>query len=290
MRVLLLGGSGQLGRALQATAPAGLELMAPASGELDIAGPGLESGLAALRPAVVINAAAYTAVDRAEAEPDRAMVVNADAVGRLAHWCAGGAARLLHVSTDYVFGGESARPRAPADAPAPLSVYGASKLAGELQWQAAGVEGVIVRTSWLYSRTGHNFVKTMLRLMGERDHVAVVADQFGAPTSADGLARVLWRLAQDARQQGIFHWSDAGSASWYDFAVAIQEEALTLGLLAHPVPVKPLRTRDYPLPARRPAFSLLDSSATHEALVLEPVHWREQLRQMLRDYQQNGES
>jgi dTDP-4-dehydrorhamnose reductase len=188
----------------------------------------------------------------------------------------------VYVSTDFVFDGAQGRPYAPDDVPNPLSVYGRTKLAGEevVRRTFAGA-ALVVRTAWVYSAVGQNFALTMLRLMRERDAVDVVSDQIGSPTWAESLARALWAAAARPEVRGTHHWTDAGVASWYDFAVAIQEEALAAGLLARPVPVRPLRTEEYPTPARRPAYSVLATSQTREALGLPAVHWRTNLRLML---------
>lgn len=279
MKVLITGARGQLGRALIATAPAGATLDPTDVAELDITDAGaVQRHVAALQPQLVINAAAYTAVDKAESEEAAAHRINAEAVGNLARAAGDTGARLVHVSTDFVFDGRQSTPYAPDATPNPLSAYGRTKLAGE---QAAGAEALIVRTAWVYAAQGGNFVHTMLRLMAERDQVRVVADQIGTPTHATGLAEAIWSLAaRDAR--GIFHHSDSGAASWYDFAVAIQEEALARGLLTRAVPVEPIATADYPTPAMRPAYSVLDKSAT-AALIGAAPHWRVQLRRMIEE-------
>jgi dTDP-4-dehydrorhamnose reductase len=278
LKVLVTGAAGQLGRALVAAAPAGCECIAVARDELDLTDEGaIRRVVAAHAPDAVINAAAYTAVDRAESEEALARAINADAVGTLADALARTGGRLVHVSTDYVFDGSSTRAYRPGDPRNPQSAYGRTKASGE---DAAGPDAAIVRTAWVYGAGGSNFVSTMLRLMRERDEVRVVADQIGAPTWTGALAQVLWRLALK-RASGIFHYSDAGVASWYDFAVAIQEEALARGILNRAVPIIPISTEDYPTPARRPAFSLLDSSATRAALDLPAAHWRTNLRTAL---------
>jgi len=278
MKALVTGAGGQLGRALLANAPADWDCVGLTRGEFDLTDAGaIHDMIAAHAPDVVLNAAAYTAVDRAESEEPLAFAVNAQAVEAMADAARGFGAHLVHVSTDFVFDGTAARAYRPGDPRAPLSVYGRSKAAGE---DAAGSDAAIVRTAWVYGTGGANFVITMLRLMRTRDEVQVVADQIGAPTWTTGLAAVVWGLAA-RRLSGTFHHSDAGVASWYDFAVAIQEEALALGLLTRAVPVVPIGTADYPTPAARPAFSLLDSTATHAALDLAPVHWRVNLRRML---------
>lgn len=281
MKVLVAGAAGQLGRALAATAPAGVELVAPDEAAFDIcSADSVAATVAAVRPALIVNAAAYTAVDRAESEPERAHAVNAEAAGRLAAAAAQAGARFAHVSTDFVFDGTLARPYRPDDAPNPLSVYGRSKLAGEQAVAAAHPGALILRTAWVHAAGGQNFVATMLRLMRERDEVRVVADQVGTPTHAASLARAIWAL-EAAGAEGIHHWTDAGVASWYDFALAVGEEALALGLLDRAVPVIPIATADYPTPARRPGFAVLDKAATW-ALIGPAAHWRVELRQMLR--------
>ncbi len=283
MRAIVTGAGGQLGRELVRSAPPEVELHALSRRELDLADPrGVERTIAELAPDLVVNAAAYTAVDRAEAEPERAFEVNADGVGRLAAAATRRGARLLHVSTDFVFGGERPVPFAPEDEPAPRSVYGDSKRRGEvLALEATEGAALVVRTSWLYSRFGRNFVKTMLALMGDRPRVEVVEDQVGSPTWARGAAEALWRAAARPALRGVLHWSDAGVASWYDFAVAIQEEAAALGLLRRPVEVHPIRSEDFPTAARRPRYSVLDCRSSRAALGLEPRHWRHGLRAML---------
>ena len=228
------------------------------------------------QPDVVINAAGYTAVDKAESEPRLAERVNAQGPAHLAR----GDHRLLHVSTDFVFDGEKGRAYLPTDEARPLSVYGRTKLAGETPVLALGARGLVMRTSWVYAGEGGNFVKTMLRLMETRAEVAVVADQIAAPTWARGLARALWGVVDRPGMHGIHHWHDAGVASWYDFAMAIAEESRVQGLLSRPVSVRPIETKDYPTPARRPHFSLLDCTGTWQ-LLGTPPHWREQLQHML---------
>lgn len=280
MKVLIAGSAGQLGRALQATAPSGAVLVAPPEAEFDILDAAqVARVVAGAAPALVVNAAAYTAVDKAEADRETAFAVNAGAAATLAAAAKAAGARFAHVSTDFVFGGDSALPYPPDAPPAPLGVYGESKLEGERLVQAAHPGALLLRTAWVYAAQGNNFVKTMLRLMREREEVRVVADQVGTPTHADSLARAIWAL-DAAGATGVFHWTDAGVASWYDFAVAIQEEALAAGLLARPVRVVPIRTSDYPTPARRPAMSVLDKSASW-AITGPAAHWRTELRAVI---------
>ena len=282
MRVLLVGGSGQLGRELQHCKPADTDLLALGSRELDLREAALVAErVNAFQPQVIINAAAYTAVDRAESEQEAAFVVNGQGVANLAQAARSVGAYCIQVSTDFVFDGAQSRPYLPTDQTNPLGVYGASKLAGEQLALAAYPEGVaIIRTAWLYSAFGNNFVTTMLRLMSEREDIGVVADQVGTPTWARGLAEALWRMCR-VQPKGIYHWTDAGVASWYDFAVAIQEEGLACGLLDREIPIQPINTVDYPTPARRPAYSVLDKTETWAALGMKSCHWRVALRRML---------
>lgn len=281
MKVLIAGSAGQLGRALQATAPQAAQILAPPEAEFDILNEaGVRATVEASRPDLVINAAAYTAVDKAETDAALAEAVNGTAAGTLAAAAAAVGARFVHVSTDFVFDGRSPDPIQPGAAPAPLGVYGATKLSGERRVTAAHPSALILRTAWVYAAQGNNFVHTMLRLMRERPEVRVVSDQVGTPTHADSLARAIWAL-DAAGATGIHHWTDAGVASWYDFAVAIHDEALALGLLERPVPVVPIRTSDYPTPARRPAMSVLDKGSSW-AITGPAAHWRAELRLALR--------
>lgn len=285
MKTLIVGAAGQLGRALLRNVPAGVEAVALDRTQLDITrAEAVAATVRAHQPNVVINASAYTAVDLAESEPQKAYAINADAVGSLAGVCASHGIRFIHVSTDFVFDGASGRPYRPDDATNPLGVYGASKLAGEQKIAAhAELDWTAVRTAWVYASIGRNFVLTMLRLFNERHVVRVVADQIGAPTSARSLSECVWRAATSGKLRGIAHFTDAGVASWYDFAVAIYEEASQLGLVTKSVDVQPISTQDYPTPARRPSYSVLDATATTAALGLTPVHWRTNLRQVLRE-------
>jgi dTDP-4-dehydrorhamnose reductase len=282
---LLTGAAGQLGRELQGTAPKTWRVVACHAAALDVTRPeAVEEVVRRERPALIVNAAAYTSVDAAERETERAEAVNTAGAAHLAEAAKLAGARLIHVSTDYVFDGAQGRPYEPADRPKPLGVYGRTKLAGEREVaRISGGSALIVRTSWLYSAYGRNFVLTMLRLLRERDGVGVVADQVGSPTWARGLAETIWAAAESPGLAGVHHWSDAGVASWYDLAVAIQEEALVLKLLSRAVPIRPLRTEEYPTAARRPAYSVLQRSGALAGLGVPVRHWREQLRTMLRE-------
>ncbi len=281
-QILVTGAGGQLGRELARSASAEFECVALSREQLDLTDPAsVVATLDRVAPRQVINAAAYTAVDAAESNVDTAWAANAEGPRHLARACAERQIRLLQVSTDFVFDGECGRPYAPSDAPAPLGVYGRSKLAGEQAVLEECPGSLVLRTGWVYSRFGSNFVNTMLRLMAERDELKIVCDQVGTPTWAGGLAQALWAVADRPQLRGVYHWSDAGVCSWYDFAVAIYEEARTLGLLTRPVGILPIPARDYPAPAPRPAFSVLDKTDSWRDLELEVVHWRQRLRLML---------
>lgn len=285
MKVLITGANGQLGRALAARAPASAELIALTSAQLDIGDrAAVDAAFIDHAPAIVINAAAYTKVDAAEEMTELANRVNQLGVANLAQVAQRSGARMVHISTDFVFDGTASQPYR-SDAPtAPLNVYGATKLAGET---AAGHKSLIIRTSWLYSPYGNNFVATMLRLMQERPALRVVDDQVGTPTSALSLADALWTLAV-TDNVGVMHFSDSGVASWYDFAVAIMEDAITIGLLDQPVDILPIPTSAYPTPAKRPHYSVLDKSDTIAALGYAPPHWRTSLRDVLEAIKSDG--
>jgi len=286
-KVLVVGAGGQLGQELQRTVPADAMCVPMTRAQLNIADASVVAEcLAAATPQVVINAAAYTAVDKAESEPEAAHRGNAEGPGILAQACSQQGIRLIHISTDFVFDGTSSQPYRPEASTAPLGEYGRSKRAGELAVQSAQPEALILRTGWVYSSFGSNFVKTMLRLMGERDELAVVTDQVGTPTWAHGLATAVWAAAARPQLHGIYHWSDAGVCSWYDFAVAICEEALALGLLSRAIKIRPIPAAEYPTPAQRPAYSVLDKTASWRDFALEGVHWRAQLRAMLADFKE----
>ena len=279
-KALITGVGGQVGKALRATVPLGWNCVALDRRALDISDPeAIQRIVEQERPDCILNAAAYTAVDRAENDAEAAYAVNAGAPAAFAKAVEAFGGRLVQLSTDFVFDGDSGTAYRPEDPRNPQSVYGASKAAGE---DAAGKDAIIVRTSWVYAAGGANFVRTMLRLMGERDQLHVVADQIGSPTWATGLARSLWGRAE-ADKPGIYHHRDAGVASWYDFAVAIAEEALALGLLLRSPKILPITTEQYPTPARRPAFSVLDVGDTSKAQGDNPVHWRANLRTMLNE-------
>lgn len=282
MKVLITGANGQVGRELQRTAPPAYEVTAMNRGDLDITdSAAVTAAMNRIRPQWVINAAAYTAVDRAEQEREAAFAVNAHGAGNVARAAAQSGARMVQISTDFVFDGTKSRPYLPEDTPNPINVYGASKLEGERQVaEFSDGEALILRTAWVYSVYGNNFVKTVLRLLKERDQIEIVVDQVGSPTWARGLAHTIWRAIEKGLS-GIHHWTDSGVASWYDFAAAIEEEARILGLSGGKVTVSPICTEDYPTLARRPPYSVLAKKKTCAALDSLCPHWRSSLRNML---------
>jgi dTDP-4-dehydrorhamnose reductase len=282
MKIVLLGATGQVGRELGGVLPALGEVVACDRAAADLEQPAeVVALLARERPDVIVNAAAYTAVDRAESEPDRAALVNATAVAAIAAEAARQDAMLVHYSTDYVFDGLAPGCRTETDEPRPLSVYGATKLAGERAIAAAGGRHWIFRTSWVYAPHGSNFLRTILRLAEERDELAVVADQTGAPTSAALVARVtgrfLERLASAPPVPGLYHLAPRGAVTWHGYAQAILEAARAHGLplRAPPEAVRPLATADYPTAARRPANSLLCTAKLESALADTLANWQD---------------
>ena len=293
MTVLLFGGNGQVGHELRRSLRAlGDVVVTTRSGQLpegarcEVADFDCPDSLAALvqrvAPAIVVNAAAYTAVDKAEDDVDAAFRTNAEAPGVLARACALREIPFVHYSTDYVFDGQGSRPYREDDPTAPLGVYGASKLAGEDAIRAAGGRHLILRTAWVYGQHGHNFMKTMLRLGAERDELRVVADQVGTPTPAALIADVTTELLglRDA-PSGTFHLTPRGETSWHGFAEAIFEEALARGLISRAPKVIPIATSDYPTRARRPGYSRLDIGRLEQVLGRALPEWRTGLRQVL---------
>lgn len=282
MKVLITGAGGQVGRLLAGSAPTQVQVAACPHQELDIADEyAVLSYVRRLTPDVIVNAAAHTAVDRAESEPDLARRINTDGPRHLALAAREIGARLVHISTDFVFDGASSVPYRPDAATSPLNVYGVTKRAGEEAVLGVLPErSVVLRTAWVYAAEGRNFVHTMLRVMRANGSVRVVADQIGTPTAARSVADTIWKLIQMPQVTGIHHWTDAGVASWYDFAVAIAEEAAERGLVPSGVTVVPITTHEYPTPARRPAYSVLDTGSLM-SLGIVPVHWRKRLRSVL---------
>jgi dTDP-4-dehydrorhamnose reductase len=284
MNILVTGAGGQLGSELRDLAAAHPEWTfhffdrgALPLDNVEL----LSAAFARVRPSVCINAAAYTAVDKAEAEPEQAFAINATAVGDLATLCKTFNALFLHVSTDYVFNGEGKQPYRETDMVAPLGVYGASKLEGERLALAAHDKVVVVRTSWVYSYYGKNFVKTMLRLLREKESIGVVADQLGRPTYAQNLAKALLAIVAEytgcggGRFHGVYHYADRGEITWFDLASAVRE------LIQATCVIRPLTTAEYPTPARRPAYSVLDTTRIEETFDLAICDWKDSLRRCL---------
>ena len=300
MRIVLTGITGQVGAELNRllSQDTGYEVIGLDRQALNLAQPDtIQAAIALLHPDLILNPAAYTAVDKAEIEPELAHRVNAEAPAQLAQVAEELAIPLIHVSTDYVFNGQQSTPYREADATDPLGVYGQTKLLGEQNICDRTQRFMILRTAWVYgSEGGGNFVKTMLRLGAEREELRVVADQIGSPTWAREIAGAIAAFIPqlqtdcDPNLYGTYHFTNSGVASWYDFAVAIFEEAQQLGLPLQVKRVAPITTADYPTPARRPAYSVLHCARIATVLGTSPPHWRQSLRQMLRDYVQAHES
>lgn len=288
MKPLIFGSNGQAGTALQACAPEGVNCVPVTRTDGDLTDSDTITRIVDQhQPTHIINAAAYTAVDAAESDEASAQAINVFAPAAMARAARSCDARFLHISTDFVFDGTSGRPYRPGDATNPLGVYGRTKRDGETAVLKEDPTALIVRTSWIYGSAHKNFAKTMLALAQQRDTLSVVADQIGTPTSASSLAEVLWLLAtKDAG--GILHYSDSGVASWYDFAVAIFEEAVSAGLLKTAPKVFPITTAEYPTPATRPSYSVLDTSETIRQLGSPPAHWRANLRQVIGELKDLG--
>ena len=290
--LLVLGASGQVAGALARSAPAaGWRATCVGRSLLDLTAGDLRPLLEELRPALVVNAAAYTAVDRAESEPDAAFALNADLPARAAQACAAASTPFVHISTDYVFDGSKPSAYDEEDPLAPLGVYGATKAAGEAAVQAAGGAAAVVRTAWVVSAHGSNFVRTMLRLAADRDEVRVVADQRGCPTSADDVAEACLRIGdrligQDASAQGVFHAAGEGETSWAGFAEAIFAESAGRG--GPTARVIPITTAEYPTPAARPRNSVLNCAKLERTLGWRPRPWREATSAIVRALDEAG--
>lgn len=328
-RILLLGANGQVGQALQFTLrhsarklnphfchlscdhdargddpPEGRLLLATRNGKLENGLPcervdlsdldGVREALDRIAPDLIVNAAAYTAVDRAEDEPDLAMRVNGQAPGLLGEWAKHHDARVLHYSTDYVFDGRARAPYREDDPPRPLGIYGRSKLAGEFALRASGARHLILRTAWVYAPRGHNFLRTMLRLAKERDSLRVVEDQIGAPTPAEMIAQVTAQIVPrwfNVDQgdltahslDGVYHLTTTGQTSWNEFARAIFVRAHRKGLIARVPQVEAIKTSEYPTRARRPAYSVLDTSLLRETFGVELPDWQQGLDVVFED-------
>ncbi|HJR74248.1 MAG TPA: dTDP-4-dehydrorhamnose reductase [Luteimonas sp.] len=299
MKILLFGGNGQVGMELRRSlAPLGELVAATRTGRLDDGSvcetadfddPGALPGLIArIAPDVIVNAAAYTAVDRAEDDAEAAYRANALAPRAIAEACAEHDALLVHYSTDYVFDGRAAEPYREDAATSPLGVYGASKLAGERAVIESGARHFIFRTAWVYAAHGKNFLLTMLRLAKERDELRVVGDQIGTPTSAWLIAYATAAALHSQRDSGVWNLTASGQTSWHGFAEAIMREGLARGLLAHAPKVTPIATADYPTRAARPAYSVLDNAAFQRDFGIELPNWYEGLVQVLDEMADRG--
>ena len=287
-RILITGINGQLGHELQQVLSPDetLDIIGVGRDRLDLSqSDGIREAIAEMKPDVVVNCAAYTAVDKAETETELAHQINGIAPGVLAEETHKLGATLIHISTDYVFDGTQSHPYLETDPTQPIGAYGQSKLAGEEAVRGATPQHVILRTAWVYGAGGTgNFAKTMLRLGGDRPELRVVADQIGTPSWTGDIARAIAGvIAQHREVSGTYHFTNSGAASWYDFAVAIFEEAKPLGFPVKLDRVLPITTADYPTPAKRPAYSVLATQKIAEVLGAPPPHWRSGLRQMLAD-------
>ena len=284
MRVAVIGKYGQLARCLAETATVDVELVCFGHDEFDLADPSADySTLASRHPELVINAAAFTAVDAAETDRDAAFALNAYGPARLAEFCAEREIGLIHISTDYVFDGNQTRPYVEADSTTPLNVYGESKLSGEVAVADILAQHITIRTSWLYSAFGSNFVRTMLRLARQRDSLRIVSDQIGRPTSAGQLASVIWNIAgqlrayQDTRSLwGTYHYADGGEMSWADFAAAIF--AMPEAELPRPPQIERIASSDYATAAKRPSYSVLDTTKIESTFAIRSAFWGDSLR------------
>jgi len=283
-KVLITGADGQLGYELQRTVPSDYECIPTDKEQLDITNAAaVEAFISKHQPDVIINAAAYTAVDKAEEETELAIAINTTGAENLANVAKANNIQLMQISTDFVFDGKACSPYL-VDAPTePDGYYGKTKRDGDVKVQEILDDAAfIIRTSWLYSAHGTNFVKTMLRFMKEREELGIIADQVGTPTWANSLANAVWQ-AVDKNITGMHHWSDAGVASWYDFAYAIMEEGVAAGLLDKTITINAITTADYPTPASRPCYSVLDKTSTWQALGIKSEHWRVALRKMIKE-------
>ncbi len=290
MRVLVTGGDGQLARALKRTPPQKIELWAPNRAELNICDKAKLAGqLDDFHPDLIVNTAAWTDVDRAEQQPDKASQVNAAAVGRLGDLCADRDIRIIHLSTDYVFPGTGDEPHKPNDPTRPLNQYGKSKRQGEELLLASGADCLIIRTGWLYAPWGRNFLTSMRKLMVERQILEIVSDQTGTPTSVLDLAPVIWQLARE-KDPGkdhvqIMHWTNSGTATWFEFAFAIRKALMATDLLEYPPALEKISSMDYAAQhgdiAHRPHYSVLDATESYRKLGKTAADWHDALHRVV---------
>ena len=287
MRILVTGAKGQLGReTVLALEVKGETVIAIDREELDFSIPEqVAEGIANHRADWVINCAAYTQVDKAEEDRDLAFLVNRDSARAVAEGVQSTGGRLLHVSTDFIFGGDQSHPYKEEDAANPLGVYGQSKWEGEKAVQDVLPNALIVRTAWVYGIHGQNFVKTILRVAAERDELCVVDDQIGTPSWTADIFRAMWSLIR-ADATGVYNFSNEGVASWYDFAQEIVCQAKQLGMPVKAEQVKPIPTEDYPLLAKRPTYSVMNKAKIRTVLDYNIPHWRQSLILMLKQMQQ----
>ena len=288
-RILITGGSGQLGGALAPRMQPLGDVLTPASSQLDLSQPeSLPAVLDAHQPDLILNCGAYTAVDRAEEERERAHTINGEAPGVLAQWAAEHGAGFIQISTDYVFDGERSSPYTEDVPPSPINAYGASKLAGERAVLAIHPGALVLRVAWLYHHRGANFFRTMLRLAETRDHLTIVSDQRGAPTACDAVASAIIPLAQQALREplqggGVYHVPPQGETVWADFARAIFERREAAGL-GGPVTVEDILSKDYPTAAKRPGYSVLSGEKIAREHGIRLPHWRDQLDSVWASY------
>ncbi|MCG8706890.1 dTDP-4-dehydrorhamnose reductase [Brenneria sp. 4F2] len=281
MKVLLTGANGQLGRCFQDRLPEGWQVWATDAVELDITKrEDVMDAVKNYQPDVIVNAAAYTAVDKAESEPVLAALINETGPENLALAAKEVGARLVHVSTDYVFDGTATRPYVETDPTNPLGVYGKTKLDGENAVSRVLPDAIIIRTAWVFSEYGNNFVKTMLRLAKDRDELGIVADQRGCPTYAGDIAQAIIDLLQKKADGGIYHFCGDEEISWHGFAEVIFSQALKKGTLAKIPQVKPITTEQYPTPASRPAYSSLNCNKI-EKLGVKPSNWEQAISDII---------
>lgn len=284
MKILLTGASGQLGRCFQDRLPEGWQLHAFGSAELDISNKSqVDEIVASLKPDAIVNAGAYTAVDKAESEPELAARVNTLGPKNLALAARASGAKLVHVSTDYVFDGQGNRPYLETDVTHPLGVYGKTKLDGESEALAALPETMVVRTAWVFSEYGNNFVKTMVKLAESRDTLGIVSDQRGCPTYAGDLATALITLLQVDAAGGIYHYGGDREVSWFEFADQIFDIAVAEGRLEKKPALNPMTTDQYPTPAQRPAYSVLDGEKI-KSLGVALSDWDAALKDIIRKF------
>ena len=278
-KILLTGKNGQIGWELQRTLGALGEVTALGHAEMDLSkADAVRARIREIKPDIIVNAAAYTAVDKAESEPDLAMAVNGVAPGIMAEEAKRLGALLVHYSTDYVFDGTKSSPYTEEDSPNPLSVYGKTKLAGERAIAASGADYLILRTSWVYSARGKNFLLTILRLAAERPELKVVGDQQGAPTWARDIAATTARILDGSKEKGLFHLSASGAISWFSFAIEI------LRISGQTTPVRSIASSEFPSPAARPANSVLDNTKFRTCFGFELPAWQSSLQHCLAEY------